>query len=298
MVKKLDTNRLMRFLTRYKWKLMTNLHLNNTKINRILRPVNDLEMGEINIEISNLCLSESDYKKFVSSDILSKYNKLDYIHTKPLEYLTTLSLLDLKEGDKILDAAGGEEAEYIKAVIAVSDFNLIPYCQDSLLDGITRDGIKYIGGSIDAIPLPDNSLDGISCHHSFEHFRDDLDIKFIKEAVRLLRVGKRLVIAPLFLANEYAEIWNSKQIEKYDIETAITIFDNTATFPGWGPYEGFARTYSPAAFRARIIENLPRNCQAQVYKVLVDGKPVPDLKKNYHQPLLNGEMKALVIVKT
>ncbi|MEH2457049.1 methyltransferase domain-containing protein [Nostoc sp.] len=296
-ISKFNINGLGRFLNTQKWRWLTKLHLNNLKVNRILRPTDDSEIGKTQVEVNNLSLSETDYKNFVNSDVLSKYNQVGYVHSKPLEYLTTMTLLDLKEGDEILDAAGGEKAEYIKALMAVSNFKLTAYCQDSLLDGKAADGIKYIGGSIDAIPLPDESLDGISCHHSFEHFRDDLDIEFIKEAVRLLRVGRKLVIAPLFLANEYAEIWNNKQIQKSSVETAITIFDNTATFAGWGPYEGFARTYSPAAFKARIIDNLPSNCQAKIYKVFVDGKPVPDIKKNYHQPLLNSEMKVLVITK-
>jgi SAM-dependent methyltransferase len=167
-----------------------------------------------------------------------------------------------------------------------------------LLDGKSANGITYIGGSINAIPLPDEFLDGISCHHSFEHFRDNLDIEFIQEAVRLLRVGKKLVIAPLFLTNEYAEIWNTKQIDKSDHKEGITIFDRTSTFAGWGPYEGFARTYSPSAFKTRIIENLPSNCKVEIYKVLLDGQSVPDISKNSHQPLLNAEMKAMVITKT
>ncbi|WP_448268500.1 methyltransferase domain-containing protein [Nostoc sp. DSM 114159] len=295
---KLDiVDRLGRFLNNKKWRLLTNLRLNNLKVNKILRATNDSEIGEVKIEINNLYFSEKDYRDFINSDVLTKYNQLDYIHSKPLEYLTTMTLLDLKEGDEILDAAGGEKAEYIKALMAVSKFKLNAYCQDSLLDGKVTDGIKYIGGSIDAIPLPDESLDGISCHHSFEHFRDDLDIKFIKEAVRLLKAGRKLVIAPLFLTNEYAEIWNNKRIQKPNVDKAITIFDNTASFAGWGAYEGFARTYSPAAFKTRILDNLPSNCYAKIYKVIVDGKPVPDLQKNYHQPLLNAEMKALVIVK-
>lgn len=293
----INLNRLDRFLNTQKWRWLIKLHLNNLKVNRILRPTDDSEIGKTQVEVNNLSLSETDYKNFVNSDVLRKYNQLGYVHSKPLEYLTTMTLLDLKEGDEILDAAGGEKAEYIKALMAVSDFKLTAYCQDSLLDGKAADGIKYIGGCIDAIPLPDESLDGITCHHSFEHFRDDLDIEFIKEAVRLLRVGRKLVIAPLFLANEYAEIWNNKQIQKSSVKTVITIFDNTATFAGWGPYEGFARTYSPAAFKARIVDNLPSNSQAKIYKVFVDGKPVPDIKKNYHQPLLNSEMKALVIAK-
>ncbi len=291
-------SRLSRFITTYKWKLLMELRLNNSKVNRILRQINESEITKVPIEIRNLNLSINDYSNFINSPVLNKYNKFVYPYSKPLEYLTTMTLLDLRAGDQILDAAGGEKAEYIKALMAVSDFKFSAYCQDSLLDGKSVDGVTYIGGSINAIPLPDESLDGISCHHSFEHFRDDLDIKFIQEAVRLLRVGRNLVIVPLFLANEYAEIWNNKQIHKYDPEKALTIFDSTASFAGWGPYEGFARTYNPDALKTRILDNLPSHCEAKIYKVLLDGKPVPDINQNYHQPLLNVEMKALVITKT
>ncbi|MGB3208609.1 MAG: methyltransferase domain-containing protein [Crinalium sp.] len=290
-------NKVLGSLNGHKWKIITKLKLNNLKVNRILRPINKLESEKLPIAIKKLDLSSHDYNNLINVPVLKKYQQINYAYSKPIEYLTTLTLLDLQGGDQILDAAGGKDAEYIRAVMAASPFKLTAYCQDSLLGGKSNDGITYIGGSIDAIPLQNESLDGISCHHSFEHFRDDLDIRFIQEAVRLLRVGKKLVIAPLFLTNEYAEIWNTIKIQHFDPEQATTIFDATATFAGWGPYEGFARTYSPEAFKARIIDNLPSNCEAQLYQIFLDGKPVPDIKQNYHQPLLNAEMKALVITK-
>jgi SAM-dependent methyltransferase len=264
----------------------------------MLRPVTESELAQISLGITTLDLSLNEYTRLLNSSSLRDYARLSYAHSKPLEYLTTITLLDLTDSDHILDAAGGEKAEYTKALMEFTNLKLTAYCQDSLLDGQNLDGISYIGGSIDAIPLPDQSLDAISCHHSFEHFRNDLDVKFIWEAVRLLRVGGKLVITPLFLTNEYAEIWNNKHVETYDPQKATTLIDSTATFAGWGPYEGFARTYSPAAFKERILDNLPSNCDATIVKVLLDGKPVPDIGKNSHQPLLNAEMKALLIKKT
>ncbi|MDD5267673.1 MAG: hypothetical protein PHO08_11165 [Methylococcales bacterium] len=78
-------------------------------------------MAEHHLEISKLELSNNDYRKFVNSPVLNSYNQLDYANSKPLEYLTTMTLLALQPGDKILDAAGGEDAEYIKALMAVAD---------------------------------------------------------------------------------------------------------------------------------------------------------------------------------
>ncbi len=295
---KVDTARLSRFLIGCKWKLLIALKLNNLKINQLLRPANDLELTEISTAITSVDISWNEYTRFVNFNILRhNYSRLSYAHSKPLEYLTTIKLLGLKNGDCILDAAGGGEAEYIRALMEFTKLELTIYCEDSLLDGQNADGITYIGGSIEAIPLPDESLDGIACHHSFEHFRDDLDVKFVQEAVRLLKVGGKLAITPLFLTNEYAEIWNKMNVEIYKPEKANTIIDRTGSFAGWGAYEGFARTYSPSAFKERILENLPSNCTAEVCKVLLDGKPVPDIEKNYHQPFLNAQMKVLLITK-
>jgi SAM-dependent methyltransferase len=204
----------------------------------------------------------------------------------------------LQVGDKILDAAGGSTAEYIRAVLERSPFSLNAYCQDSLLNGTREAGITFIGGSIDSIPPPDNSIDGISCHHSFEHFHNDLDIKFIHEAVRLLKPRKKLVIVSLFLTNKYTEIWNRRPIHYFDASRAITIFDPTASFAGWGPYEGFARTYSAEVLRTRIIDNLPTNCKFDIYQVYLDGKMIPTIDHDDRLVRLNREMKALVITKT
>jgi SAM-dependent methyltransferase len=289
--------RLPRFLNHLKWQALAALKLNNLKINQILRAVNDSEFKQIPTTLSKLDLSLAEYNHLLKCPMLQQYAKLPYAHTKPLEYLTTIKLLSFQDGDRILDAAGGEKAEYIEVLNAFTNCKIIPYCQDSLLEGQNSGAISYIGGSIDSVPLPDGSLDKISCHHSFEHFRDNLDIDFIREAMRLLRVGGKLAITPLFLTNKYAEIWNITPVTTHPSEKDITIVDKTASFPGWGAFEGFARTYSPLAFEERILNHLPIDCKAQVFEILLDGELTPDIIQNHHQPLLNARMKALLIEK-
>jgi SAM-dependent methyltransferase len=287
-------SRIPLFLNNLKWRLLAALKLNNLKINKILRAVNDAEFHQIPTTLSRLELSSAEYNRLLQCPILQSYVKLSYAHTKPLEYLTTIKLLDFKDGDRILDAAGGEKAEYIEVLNSFTNCETVTYCQDSLLEGQKSGAINYIGGSIDSVPLPDGSLDKISCHHSFEHFRDNLDIDFIREALRLLRVGGKLAITPLFLTNKYAEIWN---ISPATTHQGITIVDKTASFPGWGAFEGFARTYSTLTFEERILNHLPIDCKVQVFEVLLDGEIAPDIIQNHHQPLLNARMKALLIEK-
>lgn len=76
-----EINTLSRFLNNKKWRLLTNLRLKNLKANKILRPTNDSEIGKLQVEINNLSFYEKDYRDFVNSDVLSKYNQLDYIHS-------------------------------------------------------------------------------------------------------------------------------------------------------------------------------------------------------------------------
>lgn len=54
-------NRTSGLINRHKWELIGALKLNNLNVNRIIRPINDLGMREIQIETTNLELSITDY---------------------------------------------------------------------------------------------------------------------------------------------------------------------------------------------------------------------------------------------
>ena len=48
---------------------------------------------------------------------------------------------------------------------------------------------EYVGSNADDIPFPDNHLNGIVSHNSFEHFEGISDLVFLIEAKRLLKTG-------------------------------------------------------------------------------------------------------------
>ena len=60
---------------------------------------------------------------------------------------------------------------------------------------------EFIGSDAADIPLPDESIDLMALHCSFEHFEGESDVGFIDEAQRLLTKGGRLVILPLYLSD-------------------------------------------------------------------------------------------------
>ena len=283
-----------------KFRFLQRHNLANVLINRCVYPMDLKPNGTRNIEKSKIEISQSEVRQCI--DLLPDLNRLDsqgYPYTKVLEYLTSIKLLDLQSDDALLDAASGSEAEFGHLVGRFTQQSITCYCQDNFLPDFQMDGnsdIKFITGSIDKVPLPDGSLDAISCHHSFEHFSKDLDKKFITECLRLLKPGGRLVIVPFFLTNIYAEIVNNKLIAHFD-ENATYIYDSTASFPGWGPYEGFARTYDNHSFKERIIDIIPKDYAIKVVNVEYEGSPAPDMRKVSYQPTLNGNMKALFLVK-
>lgn len=72
-----------------------------------------------------------------------------------------------------------------------------------------------IGSNAMDIPLPGHSTDKISLHCSWEHFEENSDVEFFKEAHRILKKNGKLCIIPLYLAQEYftitsPEIWPGK----------------------------------------------------------------------------------------
>ena len=75
------------------------------------------------------------------------------------------------------------------------------YVSPSLWNELTKKGVEIVESSAQCMPLSDGSVDKISCHHSFEHFRDGGDTAAIFEIQRVLRTGGKACIIPLFLAS-------------------------------------------------------------------------------------------------
>ena len=127
-------------------------------------------------------------------------------------------------------------------------FDCTIYEQDrSYLSGFQSQQIR---SGADAIPLPDQSVDFMTLHCTFEHFEGATDTGFVREASRLLKPAGRVVILPLYLSPNYCNITGET-----DPAVQATIgFDAESQFrcviPEW--QNRFGRYYSPAALAARV----------------------------------------------
>jgi hypothetical protein len=116
-------------------------------------------------------------------------------------------------------------------------------------------------------------------HNSFEHFEDDSDIRFIREAQRVLTVGGKLAIIPLFFE------------EKYQIEHDSGWVDENGKKHLWGEGARFTRLYDADQFNKRIIRNstafktqfylieniqeLGPGCYGQLFVIFEKTTPLP-----------------------
>jgi ubiquinone/menaquinone biosynthesis C-methylase UbiE len=166
--------------------------------------------------------------------------------------------------------------------------------------GILGQEIDYIECDAGSIPLPDKTLDLISCHHSFEHFQNQADTAFVKEAQRLLKVGGKCCIVPLFFAKRYAEITDKISFRlKFD-KFSLRIIDPTATIPGRAFSGNYARVYDLLSFQRRILQYIDLSrFKISIYELRLDGELLPDLSQQYHKLLTAVEFphRAMVIEK-
>lgn len=287
--------RIKQILENYKWQIISAVGLNNRILNRVVYPVGVDTVSNL-IAVENVDLTTTEYNEMLKMEELSRFKKLSFAHSKVLEYLGSIKILNVKNGDTIFDAAGGASAEYLKILKRYSGYKLNLICQDELSKNTPTNGVHYIKGSIDNVPLENESIDYITCHHSFEHFRQDLDLLFLSEAFRLLKKNGKLVIVPFFLTNIYTEIWNVKKQKQHDTGAKF-IYDASASFCGWGRYEHFARTYDVKSIMTRIIPVIPKTFEIKIISISYDGNPTPDLFYNCHQPSLNHDLKVLLIKK-
>jgi SAM-dependent methyltransferase len=107
--------------------------------------------------------------------------------------------LDLSENDVYIDIA----SEFSPAS---EIYHELYGCEVYRQDLIFPEGIhgNEIGGDASNMPVENGFATKMALHCSFEHFEQDSDVKFIKEANRVLRKGGKVCILPLYLFSKYA----------------------------------------------------------------------------------------------
>lgn len=223
----------------------------------------------------------------------------DLGHKKLLEFYVTCMLLQPESHHVFMDAAGGVDS-YLPGLACgrriLQDIYLAPSVREKL-----GPEMEYLECDAGDLPLPDNSVDCISCHHSFEHFRGDTDVRFIREAQRVLRPGGRLCIVPIFLANVYAEITDAATFDLHTDPAARYVIDPTAAIPGGVHCGNYAKVYDVRAFTERIVGSVDMSrFSLSVLEIRMDGELTPDMSLDCHRMVtaVNRPYRALLMERS
>lgn len=179
----------------------------------------------------------------------------DLHHKKCLEHYLSFELLELKGSEVLMDVAS---AVSVMPDLAKKHYGIQEVYRQDLVNEAGVHG-EFIGSNAAAIPLPDECIDVMTLHNSFEHFEDGSDLGFIHEAHRLLRLGGKVCIIPLFLSDKHyigtsvAEVLREERIPKFD--SAVGIICNTKSKEHEFPI--FSRHYDPPSLVKRILNPFP-----------------------------------------
>jgi SAM-dependent methyltransferase len=223
----------------------------------------------------------------------------DVFNKKKIEFFATYSLLRIDEATSFLDAAGGKYSYAGRLRPGQNTF-----VQDLNFDSIAKASIgkntTYIEASIATLPFADGSVDAIACHHSFEHLRNDIDTRFIEDLQRVLSPNGRAAILPIFIADRFAEISNDPAFSDWDSETSVHIYDPAEALPGGKRSGHYARVYSCAAFKSRVLDKIDRTRhEVRLLELMMGNEVVPDAALISHSSKspLNVPYRLLMIEK-
>ena len=157
---------------------------------------------------------------------------------KMLEYFVSYEYLELAPSDVFMD-------------VAAQDCPFAFFLRDKIGCRVYRQDLYYlepgvhgedVGGDATDLPFGDGALSKMALHNSFEHFEGDADFRFIVESQRVLKVGGKLCIVPLFIG------------PKYSIETEAGWIDENGKKHLWGVGARFSRLYDPAQLDERVMQ--------------------------------------------
>jgi hypothetical protein len=233
-------------------------------------------------DITHLEFRKSDYVHWVMDFFPDWKKRYGHIyHKKLIELYATYHILNPTKKDLYMDVAGGFNSYIHKMECSKRYVQGIKISEQ--LRRFFGGNIEYIQSDAAQIPLPNSSLDKMSCHHSFEHFQGNSDSDFIREIQRLLRSDGKCCIIPVFIADNYVEVSRAKkELCPFD-KRAEYIVDPSARITGGESCGDYARIYDIAAFHERIIDRIDRSkFRTILSEISFDGKLVPDFSLPCH----------------
>lgn len=278
--------------------LKKQLTAHNIILDKLIKPVSFSELSVLqNVNVVRFNIDSDNYKIWVKQYFPRWIYRFGQLHHKKLiEFFTTFTLLDPRPEDVFMDAAGGIDTYLFDLDCKkkyVQDITISKH-----LKSCVRQGVEYIESDAACIPLPDESIDKISCHHSFEHFRGDSDILFIKQIQRLMKRGGKCCIVPIFIANHFVELTDRITFDMKFSNGSKRLIDPTATIPGGQASGCYARIYDLQAFQNRIIDNINgKNFKITIAELQMEGNMVPDLTLwcHRHVSAINRPYRAMII---
>lgn len=213
--------------------------------------IEDLKRNGFNI--SDFEINVTDYRQYLNNAEYHKFHnyydggKASNFTEKSLEHYLTAKLLNLSRRDVYIDIGNANSP-------TPEIYHKLYGCKVYRQDLVFPEGIhgNIIGGDAGNMPVQDGFATKMALHCTFEHFEQDGDIRFIKEASRVLNKGGKLLIVPLYLFNRYAIQTDPSALPKAGIP-----FESDAILycaKGWGNRHG--RFYDVPHFIARIRNNL------------------------------------------
>lgn len=212
------------------------------------------ELKSNNFLVADLEINVTDYWQYMHQAMYQNFpsyygdGKANNFIEKSLEHYLAAKLLDLSEKDVYIDIASANSP-------TPEIYHKLYGCKVYRQDLMFPEGIhgNCIGGDASKLPVENGFVTKMALHCSFEHFEQDSDVMFIKEANRVLRKGGRLCILPLYLNNKYAVQTDPDVILKGD----MPFFEDDAILycaKGWNNRHG--RFYDVPHFIKRIRNNL------------------------------------------
>ena len=249
------------------WYLLNPLMITDWPIDQ--GPSHREKLNELQPEIliQKAYVDLEGYQEYLKASQVDYPGTVANWHEKSLEHYMSLQLMgDLQKDDVLMDVAScySPFGDAVERIIGCS-----VYRQDLCYPPGIRE--YEVGGNATDIPLPDNSLTGMTLHCSFEHFEQDSDSGFIVEASRVLRPGGKVCILPLYMLKNYYILtnpiypgWTRRKFK----ERIKSNLDAEVIYKIGYKDADFVRFYSPTSLSNRVLELAKGVFETVIFEVM------------------------------